>query len=84
MGPQRSVCLYHMDKTKMDDSHPKLKYFSTNVIMPQVFSANMHVFAPLNFMLSPITTKKKKKKQNHCAYEKHPMDINTHQISAPK
>jgi hypothetical protein len=72
-----------MDKTKMDDSHPKLKYFSTNVVLPHVFFANMHVFALLNFMLSLITTKKKKK-QNHCAYEKHPMDINPHQISAPK
>jgi hypothetical protein len=52
-----------MDKTKMDDSHPALKYFSTNVILPQVFFANMHVLAPLNFMLSPIKPKKKKKKK---------------------
>jgi hypothetical protein len=68
-----------MNKTKMDDLLPTLKYFGTNVIMPQVFSANMHVLVP-NFMLSPITPKKKKK--NHRAYKKHPMDINTHQILA--
>lgn len=56
----------------MDDSHPALKYFSTNGILPQVFSANMHVLAPLNFMLSPITPKKKKlkkKKKSLCIRE---------------
>jgi hypothetical protein len=55
--------------------------FSRNFILPQVFSAHMHVLAPLNFMLSPITPKKKKITG---LYEKHPMDINAHQISAPK